>query len=310
MVFEGAGIKGVAYAGAVQELESQGKLDYLEKVGGTSAGAITALGISLGYSGEEFGDIIGDTKFKQFNDGQFIFIGGITRMFKKYGWYKHKKFMRWLEDLVEEKTGDPNFTLQQLHDSGYVDLYTTTTLLDLQKVEVLSFENYPNMRVVDAVTVSMSIPLYFESLYINNRGELINPKKDTGEYHLAFDGGIIANFPIDLFDVSDSINGELIRSENPQTVGFRIDTDEQIAKDKESDGLAEMKIESLSDYVGALYVLTIESLNRQKLTKEDWDRTISISSGEVGPKIRKLKDHEKEQLLQNGRNGVQEYFKG
>ena len=308
MVFEGAGIRGVAYAGAVQELEKQGKLDFLEKVGGTSAGAITALAMALGYSGKEVEELVSNTKFKQFNDGEFIFIGGITRMFRKYGWYKHKKFRKWLKQIIAAKTGDAEITFQAMHDSGYVDLYVTSTLLDLQRVEVLSFETYPKMKVVDAVQVSMSIPLYFESLYINTEGALVNPKKYKGEKHLAFDGGVIANFPIFIFDSAYVEDGLTKRVNNPYTVGFRIDTDEQIEYDRKGKGIAPMEITSLKAYIGALYNLSIESLNRQVLTTGDWERTVSISSGDVGPKIRKLKPEEKEQLLLNGKNGVQNYF--
>jgi len=308
MVFEGAGIRGIAYAGAVQELEKQGKLDYLEKVGGTSAGAITALAISLGCTGKEAEELVADTKFKQFNDGEFIFIGGITRMFKKYGWYKHKKFRKWLKKIIEAETGDADITLKTLHDSGYVDLYVTSTILDQQRIEVFSYENYPDMKVVDAVQISMSIPLYFESLFINPKGEIVNPKKYEGEMHLAFDGGVTANFPIFIFDSTYTENGVVKRIANPGTVGFRIDTDEQIAYDVESKGIAPMEINNLKGYLGALYNLTIESLNRQPLSDDDWDRTVSISSGDVGPKIRKLKPEEKEQLLNNGKNGVEVFF--
>jgi NTE family protein len=47
LVFEGAGIRGLAYAGVIQELESNGTLNNIEKVGGTSAGAIIATAVAL-----------------------------------------------------------------------------------------------------------------------------------------------------------------------------------------------------------------------------------------------------------------------
>ena len=76
LVFEGAGIRGIAYAGVLASLEEQGVLENIEKVGGTSAGAITALLFSLGYSPSELEHIISTTKFRKFNDGRFFFIGG------------------------------------------------------------------------------------------------------------------------------------------------------------------------------------------------------------------------------------------
>ena len=47
LVFEGAGIRGIAYSGAIAELENRHLLGRIERVGGTSAGAITALLLSI-----------------------------------------------------------------------------------------------------------------------------------------------------------------------------------------------------------------------------------------------------------------------
>src|SRR5688572_21348168 len=85
LVFEGAGVRGLAYAGALEELEVRGYLSKIERVGGTSAGAITALTLALGYNAAEIKSIVYSTKLQKFNDGRFFFIGGISRMNKGYG---------------------------------------------------------------------------------------------------------------------------------------------------------------------------------------------------------------------------------
>lgn len=36
LVFEGAGIRGIAYCGAIQEMESKGMMNNIERAGGTS----------------------------------------------------------------------------------------------------------------------------------------------------------------------------------------------------------------------------------------------------------------------------------
>ena len=53
LVFEGSGIRGIAFAGAIQEFERQNMIYTVQRVSGTSAGAITALLLSLGYSAAE-----------------------------------------------------------------------------------------------------------------------------------------------------------------------------------------------------------------------------------------------------------------
>ena len=65
LVFEGAGIKGIAYSGVLKALQEKGILQHVERVCGTSAGAITALMVSLGYSSEEIYQLISDTKFQK-----------------------------------------------------------------------------------------------------------------------------------------------------------------------------------------------------------------------------------------------------
>jgi NTE family protein len=50
LVFEGAGIRGLVYGGAIAGLEAHGVLKNIRRVGGTSSGAITALLLCLGYN--------------------------------------------------------------------------------------------------------------------------------------------------------------------------------------------------------------------------------------------------------------------
>src|SRR3954466_8455135 len=85
LVFEGAGIRGIAYCGALKEMESRGLISGIKRVAGTSAGALMAMAISLGYSADELKEIISNTNFKEFNDGKYFFIGGINRLDRYFG---------------------------------------------------------------------------------------------------------------------------------------------------------------------------------------------------------------------------------
>lgn len=48
LVFEGGGVKGVAYIGAMEVLEDEGILDNIVRVDGTSAGSINAVLFAAG----------------------------------------------------------------------------------------------------------------------------------------------------------------------------------------------------------------------------------------------------------------------
>src|SRR5262245_59229627 len=53
LVLEGGGVKGVAYAGALQVLQAKDVLPNIHQVAGTSAGSIAAALVALGYTPDE-----------------------------------------------------------------------------------------------------------------------------------------------------------------------------------------------------------------------------------------------------------------
>ena len=237
LVFEGAGIRGIAYCGIVSELETRNNIQQIEKVGGTSAGAIIALTVSLGYSGKEIKDIISETNFKKFNDGNYFFAGGINRTNKYFGWYRGNRFERWLEKVISKKAINPDITFGDLHKKGFKDLYITGTCLNKQQLIIFSYETYPTMKVKDAVRISMSVPLYFEAVFIDKYGKVIRHPKQKEGLDVMVDGGFIGNFPIRMFD--------MLSQTNFSTLGFRVDSDEQIKNDRERKNIAALPIGNL-----------------------------------------------------------------
>jgi len=299
MIFEAAGVRGIAYCGAIQEMESKKLMDSIEKVGGTSSGAIMAMAVALGYSGNEIEKLIGATNFRKFNDGNFLFAGGISRMKKYFGWYHGKKLEKWLNQMIAQKTGNSNITFAGLHSQGFKDLYVTGTCLNKQQPVIFSYETYPNMRVSDAVRISASIPFYFEAVFMDSTGRIYDHPKQIQGLDVMVDGAFLENFPIHIFDRGKA---------DFSTIGFRIDPDAQIRNDRINQSLAEMPVGNLKEYLMAFYTMIIEDLNRQQLTKSDWERTISISDGNIAPRLRRLSKEEVKILIDNGKKAVQEYL--
>lgn len=307
LVFEGAGLRGIAYCGAIREMESRGIIKNIEKVGGTSAGALTALCICLGYSSEEIAELLHSTNFKKLNDGRFFFIGGINRVSKYFGWYRGRKMEDWIEKIIKKKTGDADITFDELYKKGYKDLYVTATVLNKQKLVVLSRQNYPAMQVKDAVRISMSIPLYFEAPFVNAKGELSRRPQNKEGLDIMVDGGLTGNFPIHIFD--SAVTGQRsLYAPNPSTLGFRIDSDRQIESDRLSRELVSLPIHNLKEYTAAFYTIIIENLNRSSLSEDDWKRTVSIPDAEVKPRIRKMSQAEINDLIENGSHATKTFF--
>ncbi len=310
LVFEGGGIRGVAYAGVLKELEIAGITKDISRVGGTSAGAITALMVSLGFSSKEIYEIISETKFQKFNDGKFIFFGGFSRLAGQYGWYRGNEFIKWLEIIIKNKTKNPEITFKEMQEKGYKQLYVTATCMNKQKLLVFSAETYPQMKVKDAVRISMSIPLYFEAVFIDSLGKVYENNKKNKNLDIVVDGGIIGNFPIFIFDsIATNASNHKIRIPNYKTIGVRIDSDSQIKSDSIGQGLAPIAINKISDYLEAFYIIVIESLNRNQLIPEDWERTISVSSVGINPKVKKLTTSQKMALIKSGEQNTLLFLK-
>jgi NTE family protein len=308
LVFEGAGLRGLAYVGAYKKLMELEKLNDLEKVGGTSAGAIMALCISLGCSPTEVEEIIQGLKIQKFNDGKFFVVGGLCRLKKKFGYYKGNTFLQWVSGLIESKTGNGNITFRELYESGFKDLYVVGTSLNNQKSVVFSKETYPNMRVCDAVRISMSVPLYFEPIVIDSIGNKFKSLTECKSCDLMVDGGLMQNFPIHIFDSVIITNGLPAYVANENTLGLRIDANEQVQEDKSNKRLVPYTINNLQNYFSAFYTLELELGSRNILTTEDWKRTISIGDEGFSPRVKKTSLAQKNKLIISGARAVVEYF--
>jgi NTE family protein len=310
LAFEGGGIRGIAYAGVVEEFEKSGVLPEVRSVAGTSAGALIALTISLGYESSEIRTVVEGTNFSDFNDGYMFFVGGLNRMTKHYGWYRGNKVDEWLGKLIVAKKLSAEITFKEFHDQGYRDIFVTGTSLNRQKTLIFSYKTYPTMKIRDAVRISMSIPLYFEATFIDAEGKVISDPGSREDLDLVVDGGILGNFPIAVFDsVFKAPDGVHVRIPNKKTVGIRLDTDSQIERDLAGGELAPLKINDLASYIGAFYILINESLNRIQLIPDDWKRTISVSTVNIGPRIKKLSSEQKERLINSGRMSTRRFLK-
>jgi NTE family protein len=60
--------------------------------------------------------------------------------------------------------------------------------------------------------------------------------------------------------------------------------------------------------MSALYVMVIENMNRNQLTEADWARTVSISSMDIGPRIKRMPESQRTKLIESGRRATKNYL--
>ena len=105
LVFEGGGVKGVAYGGVFEVLEQRHITPQIESVAGTSAGAITATMMSLNYSAEEFLKIMMTLNFEKFEDGSDL--EGPFRLIRHFGWFKGNHFLNRSDSRIRFRLCNP-----------------------------------------------------------------------------------------------------------------------------------------------------------------------------------------------------------
>lgn len=281
LVFEGGGVKGIAYAGAIEGLENAGLLANIEATAGTSAGAITATLLALRYTAAEIKTLVNNTNFKTFEDGW-----NPLEIPLKYGLYKGDAFLEWMENVVKKKTNKSNATFADLHDLGCRTLRVFATDLNKNAIAEFSFRKTPTVIVSQAARASMSIPLFFHAWKFPDE----NP-----DDHIFVDGGTIYNYPINAFDSNGC---------NEETLGFFLNN--TTGKPK----VANLKYDHLLSYVKNLFdtLLLAQKLDFEK-NIEDRSRTIIIDDHGISATDFGLNDKQKTELYNSGLSAVNDWVK-
>jgi NTE family protein len=323
LVFEGGGVKGLAYAGALEVLDERGVLDDIGRVGGSSAGGITAGMLAIGMTPREIKQLLDETDFKQFMDDDWGSVRDVERLLHEYGWHRGQAFKEWFCKAMRYKGLRDDTTFADLNSRpGRRDLYMTGTNINYMYTRIFSREHTPDMPIVDALRITMSFPFFFKS---------VGAKDDLGgELAVAkpcvfIDGGLLRNYPINLFDNRRYIAASEMRAAvedldyvtaeerrdgyvyNCQTLGLRIDSAKELTA-YEGGLSVDQTVEGFLSYCFALVNTMLEAANRAHLKKNDWHRTIFIENPGVNAMEFTLSREKKDKLVENGRAGTVKYF--
>jgi NTE family protein len=320
LVFEGGGTLGVAYVGVMEELEKRKILNQVVRAGGASAGAINALLFVLGYSSNQVWDELLKLDFNTFLDFSWPFkLDSLYRLFKAFGLYRGDVFKSWISGLVVRKNLNPRITFRELKKAGYRDLYLVGTNLNTSYYDIYSWEHTPDMSVVDAVRISMSIPLMFAAVH-------------DALGNTDVDGGVLNNYPVRLFDQGKYIDlnahpthatltkfyKQVNRAADPssfqylynrETLGFRLSSPQNLPVGENAQPATRVEIRSLFNYLARLVAAFRNVQNNSHLETEDWHRTIFVDTLQVDGFNFHIDTDTKKRLAESGRQGVINYFK-
>lgn len=308
LVFEGGGVKGIAYGGALKEMHERGYLAGVKRIAGTSAGAITAVLLAVGYDHQEVSDIVATTDFNKFADDSVGIVHDAKRFVSDFGWHKGDYFRKWIGQRIRNKLGNKALTFKQLNEmEGTKDLYLVATNLSDQVAEVFSHEHTPEVQIRDAARMSMSIPLYFKCVRFGEDKDVM------------VDGGVSLNYPLNIFDdvkyLSNENNGVLVDYNtepdyrfNHETLGFRVDSLNEIEFNKNDWANMPVDVDNILNYALALVGFMHSMANKKHLHKNDWGRSVFIDSLDVNTTDFDIPVEKVNALIESGVKGVQKHF--
>lgn len=215
LVLEGGGVKGIALAGAVSMLEECGYR--FQRVAGTSAGALVGALVAAGVRGDDLHELMRGIDYSRFRDPPTLYgrlgpLGALGAVVAHKGWCKGDALRTWVAEVLQER-GVSTFADLPLNDAGAASALKddedrrfrfVAMVSDLSRGRLIRLPWDYRSRfgvepgeasVADAVRASTAIPYYFRPARC--------PDALSGRDAWLVDGGMLSNFPIDVFDRDD-----------------------------------------------------------------------------------------------------------
>jgi NTE family protein len=312
-VFEGGGVKGIAFVGALEAAKEHG-IERWVNVAGTSAGAIIASLLAVGYTPDQLLKILEKTNYAVFADYGWggKYLGGARNAIRGRGLCPGRTFTDWLAEQFKQSPvgkADPTFAdVERELPPGLDDderekarfrlrvvasditegrmLVLPDDIVDYTDEQGRPFtkEELPISR---AVRMSMSFPFFFEPVTLYRNGRV----------HYIVDGGLLSNFPVFLFDGDKpplrrwTFGFRLFGGEPPETPSYR-----HIPRPLWQVPLGK-----------AMFSAATEAWDR-KASKASAVRTISIPTGVVPTLKFELTDAERDSLRRGGYMAAKHFF--
>jgi len=205
LVLEGGGVKGIGLVGAAEVLDKAGYS--FQRIAGTSAGAIVGSLLASGMPIERLVELMQSIDYNKFQDPSTLDhlgpVGKVASLVFQKGIYQGDYLHHWLSDqlasigvrtFADLKLNEP--WAQKLPPEQRYKLVVITSDVTQGRMVRLPWDyaelyglDPDKQLVANAVRASMSIPFFYK------------PFKLQGK--LLVDGGLLSNFPIDLFDTTN-----------------------------------------------------------------------------------------------------------
>jgi NTE family protein len=302
LVLEGGGVKGIALVGAISVLEERGY--EFKRIAGTSAGSVVGALVAAGIKAGELERIMREVDYLKFQDGglpERLLVGKIASLLARCGIYRGDYLRTWLDGILEGKEkrtfadmpyeDDADHPVPEEKRSRLVVMTSDLSEGCLRRLP-WDYDRYgldrAGQKVADAVRASMSIPFFFRPVRLPVAG---------GSKAWLVDGGMLSNFPIDVFDSPTTPRWP--------TFGIKLSAQPDAAQ-----GLVN-RIKGPVSMTRAMVDTATGFYDRMHVDSSDAvDRTIFIDTGKISATNFGLSPEDRDQLYENGRRAAVKFLDG
>lgn len=203
LCLSGGGTKCISFISVLIYLENENffKIKDIKKFVGTSGGAILGFLLSLKYKLEELKEFVLKFDFTKFEPEV-----DCDNFLNNYGIDNGNKIISAISTFLFEKYKLKDITFLELYQLTNIELNIIVTNYTKSIAENLCFKNNPNMSVILAVRMSISIPIIFTPVLYN------------GNYYV--DGALTSNFPLEYCLPKETFGLVIITNQDNELSGF------------------------------------------------------------------------------------------
>ena len=247
LVISGGGSLGFRYLGSLEKLEQEGfwNVSNIESIYGTSVGSIIGAFICLKYDWETLNKYIIE---RPWHDAFKVNPKQIFDSYYNKGLFDKKLAEIMFKPLLEAKDLSLNITLKEFYEFSKIDLHIFTFELHKFQTIELSHLTNPDLSLLQALTMSSSLPGIFMPTIIDNCCYI--------------DGGIMCNYPLTQCLRDHALKDEIL--------GIKI------SFNKETENFANVEVTAESSLLEYVMCMSINSMNyiRDSVKMDNIENTV------------------------------------
>lgn len=181
LVISGGGPTMIKSLGACQYLEQNNfwKIDNIQTIHGTSAGAVVGAMLCLNYDWETINSYIID---RPWNEAFPFNIKSILDAYTNRGIFDRKATEIVFKSLLLGKDLSLDITLRDFYDYSKIELYMYSFEINHFKMESISYKSYPDLPLLTALQMTSAVPILISPVCVDDK--------------CFIDGAVVSNYPL------------------------------------------------------------------------------------------------------------------